>query len=105
MSISYNNKLICETYKEDRTLRTKVSSGFATVEQKSRVIGLTVLVGAKLANGDYVPAGSKAYVKEKLLRDSPMFKESFEADTLSERFLVVDITLVDFISPPAEPAA
>lgn len=105
MSISYNNKLICETYKGDRDLRTKVNAGFAVVDQKSRVIGLKVLVSAKLANGDFVPAGSTAYVKEKLLRDSPALKETYEADTIKERFLVVDMSLVDFVAPPPEDAA
>lgn len=104
-TISYNNKLICETYKEDRTLRVKVNAGFAVVDQKSRVVGLTVLFQAKLANGDVVLPGSKAYIKEKLLRDSPAFKESFEADTISERFIVVDLSMVDFIAPPPGDAA
>lgn len=99
-NISYNNKLICETYKADRTLRKVVSSGFATVEQKSQVIGLSVLVDAKLANGDTVRAGSKAWIKEKLLRDGQAFKESYECDTLAEKFLVVDLASVEFISPP-----
>jgi hypothetical protein len=104
-NISYNNKLICETYKADRDLRKVVNNGFAVVEQKSKVVGLTVLMNAKLANGDIVLAGSKAYVKEKLLRDSQMFKETFEADTINERFLVVDLNHVDFIAPPSGDAA
>lgn len=97
---SFNNKLICETYKTDRTIRTKIVNGMATVDQKSQVVGLTVLMDAKLTNGDIIRAGSKAYIKEKALRDSPIFKESFECDTLSERFLPVDLSLVEFIVPP-----
>lgn len=104
-NISYSNKLICETYKADRDLRKVVSNGFATVEQKSKIVGLTVLIDAKLLNGDIIRAGSKVFVKEATLRTSPALKESYECETMDQRFVVVDLALVEFISPPSGDAA
>lgn len=101
---SFNNRLVVETYQK-QGLQSKVSNGFAFVEQKVTVKGLTVLVDAKLADGTYVPRGSIAYIKEESLHTQPWAQKIYECDFIKGQFIVVDMTFVDFIAPPPSDAA
>lgn len=103
---SLNNRLIVEVYKTDKSLRAEVKNGFAMVDQKVTLKGLRILMPATLANGKEVPAGSIAYIKEEILHNAPWAKTPLKADTMSEQFLVIDASVVDFIyTPPTDPAA
>ena len=102
---SLNNRLIVEAYKTDKSLRANVSSGFATIAQKSALKGLTVLVGTTLSDGRMVPAGSTAYIREEILHTAPWAKQPMDCETIKGQFFVVELTYVDFISTPGEPEA
>ena len=102
---SLNNRLVLELYVTDKSLRSTVKSGMAFVSQKNNLVGLTVLMGATLADGREIVPGSKAYIKESTLHTAPWAKDALLCDTISDPFIIVDLTFVDFITGPAEPAA
>lgn len=101
---SFNNRLIVEAYRKDG-LKSHVSNGFAFIEQKVSLKGLTVLIDAKLSDGTLVPKGSTAYIKEELLHTAAWAQKILQSDTLPTQFIVVDITHVEFIAPPKGDAA
>lgn len=96
---SLNSRLIVETYKADRTLKSVERNGFAMISQKVSVVGLKVLVTTKLSDGTYIHSGDKAYIREEYLHTSPWAKKVFESDAISEPFIIVDINNVEFIQP------
>jgi len=96
---SMNNRLIVEAYKKEG-LKSTISQGFAYIEQKVSVKGLTVLVDAKLSDGTFVPKGSIAYIREESLHTQAWAQKVLECDTLKTPFIIVDISNVEFISPP-----
>jgi hypothetical protein len=96
---SFNNRLIVEAYRKEG-LKSSVVNGFAMIQQKVSVKGLTVLMDAKLADGTWIPKGSIAYIKEEQLHAQPWAQKVLEADTIEGPFLIVDISNVEFISPP-----
>lgn len=102
---SLNNRLVVETYKTDKSLRANVSNGFATIAQKSGLKGLRVLIGTTLSDGRHIPAGSTAYIKEELLHTATWASKPLEADTIPVPFLVVEMSVVDFVNIPEDPAA
>lgn len=101
---SFNNRLIVEAYQK-KGLQSSVSNGFAFVEQKVSVKGLAVLMDAKLADGTFVQKGSTAYIKEELLHAAPWAQKILQSDTFPAPFIIVDMSNVEYIVPPSEPAA
>ena len=97
------NKIIVEAYQKEG-LRSVVANGFAMIQQKVAVKGLKVLMDAKLSDGTFIRKGSTAYIKEETLHTAPWAQKILESDTLGA-FLPVDMTYVEFVSPPEEPAA
>lgn len=101
---SFNNRLIVESYQK-RAPETKLKSGFAHTEQKVTVKGLQVLMDAKLADGTFVKKGSTAYIKESKLHSEAWAAQTLESATLGSQFIIVDMSNVEWITPPTEPAA
>src|ERR1700687_4433841 len=95
---SLNNRLIVEPYKKE-ALRANVTSGFAFVDQKLSLKGLKVLVDAKLSDGTFIPKGFVAYVKEETLHTQQWAQKSMECDSIDGKFLILDITYVEFVAP------
>jgi len=98
------NKLIVEAYRKEG-LKTHVSNGFASIQQKVIVKGLIVLMDAKLSDGTFVPKGSTAYIKEETLHTAPWAQKILECDFLQGQFIIADMAHVEFLSPPTAPAA
>lgn len=96
---SVGNKLIVESYQKEG-LKSSVSNGFAFVEQKVMLKGLKVLVDAYLSDGTHIPVGSLAYIKEEELHTKPWAQKILQCDALSQTFIVVDLSNVEFIAPP-----
>jgi hypothetical protein len=71
---SLNDIVITETYKQGQGVRVNVTSGFAYAAQKKELVGLTVLVEAKLNDGSYIPKGSTVYVAEDEISTLPFGK-------------------------------
>lgn len=103
-SRSMNNRLIVEAYKKEG-LKSSINNGFAMIAQKVSLKGLKVLMDAKLADGTFVPKGSTAYVKEETLHTQQWAQKALEVDTIPVPFLIIDLSYVEFVAPPTEPAA
>lgn len=101
---SMNGRLIVEAYSKEG-LKATISNGFAMIEQKVSVKGLTVLLDAKLADGTIVEKGSTAYIREESLHTAPWATKRYASPFISGEFMIVDITNVEFIVPPLEPVA
>lgn len=94
--MSVNNRLIVETYKEDRGLKSTVSNGFAMVQQKVSVKGLKLLAGGTI--GDiFVSKGSLVYIRESSLQSQPWAKASFTSDAIDGEFMIVDASHIEFV--------
>lgn len=96
MSYSINNRLITEVYKKEG-LKSSVNNGFAMVSQKVSVKGLKILTDAVLSDGSKIAVGSVAYIREETLHTHPSLKSVFESDAIGQPFMIVDLSLVDFI--------
>lgn len=99
---SMNNRLVVESYKKE-ALQSEIKNGFAFIQQKVTVKGLAVLMDAKLADGTFIPKGSVAYVKEESLQTKPWAQKVLQSDTLKTPFIIVEMSDIEFISPPSEP--
>lgn len=98
---SLNNRVIVEAYKTDKSLRANVSSGFATIAQKSALKGLKVLVSTTLSDGREIPAGSTAYIREEILHTAAWAKTPMDCESIEGQFFVIDAAFVEFVRVPA----
>lgn len=97
---SLNNKLVLEPYLEGRTLTANKDAairGFATPVQKVAIIGLKLLLDARLSDGRTVKAGSLAYIKQHNLHTQEWAKNQHESDVIPSKFIIVDLTHVEFL--------
>lgn len=104
MTFSLNNRLILEPYVKE-ALRREVIGGIATPGQRDGMKGLKTLMPTRLTDGREIPAGSIAYIREETLHSQPWATKHFSSDTLPTKFIVVDLTYVEFISTPDGDAA
>ncbi len=94
---SLNNRFILESYKEDRSIKATINSGFAMIAQKIAVKGLKLLVDTKTSNGDMFFAGSTAYIREAFLQSNPMAKQVFTSEDIDGEFIIIDAQHVEFV--------
>lgn len=80
-----NNNILVEPYKSDRALKPKTTSGFATVAQKSNLVGLRVIVGNSMAKKDWT-----AYFKEEDLHTMAWAKTVFNCADVGQPFIIAD---------------
>lgn len=85
MRQSVNNKLILEPYKGQRKIEATVKSGFATVKQRSTLIGLKLLSDANVVpNGSgkilTIKAGSIVFFEESVLATEGWAKNTYTVD-------------------------
>lgn len=101
-NVSLNGKFIVEPYKGDRALKANNASGFAIVQQKVSIIGLTLLADSLVQVGkterEVLPKGAKIYVREELLFTAPWAQKVFESDAIEGKFIIVDSSQVEFVS-------
>lgn len=100
-SRSMNNRLIVQVYKKE-ALKSEIKNGFALIQQKVSLKGLKVLVDCKLSDNTLVRKDSTAYIKEETLHTQAWAQKALECDALKEPFLIVDLSYVEFITPPPE---
>jgi hypothetical protein len=96
---SMNGRFILEAYKEDRALKATVVNGFAMVQQKVTLKGLTVLADVySTINGQPLARkGDKAYIREASLQSQPFAKATFTSDAIEGEFMIVDISHIEFV--------
>ena len=96
--ITLNNRLILEQYIKEG-LRAKIQGGIATPGQRDGLKGLKVLVDAVITvdgNSDTIPAGSIAYIREEVLHTHQWASKVFNCDKIPEKFMIVELTYVEF---------
>lgn len=96
---SLNNRLILSVHKTDGAIKSSERNGLAFIQQKVAVVGLKVLMNAHLSDGSIIPEGSTAHIKEELLQTQPWAKKILESEALSEKFIIVDLNNVEFVTP------
>ncbi len=92
-TLSVNNILIVRPYDRGQGIKQTVSSGFATVTQKTDLVGLELLTHAviDLPSGPTTyPIGSVAYFREDELMSAPWAKEVRKCDAVEGPFLIVE---------------
>ena len=91
--IAANNKLILEPYKGSGKIESKVSSGFATIKQKSTLIGLKLLADGKVAIGKDmidVKKGQTVFFSEEILHAHDWSKKTFNLEGSEEKFIIAE---------------
>lgn len=98
MRFSLNETLIVEKYKLGQGLKpTGEDKGFAFIKQKVDIVGLKLLVEARL-DGTYLPTGSMIYIEEDKLSTQPWAKSVRKSVALEEQeFILVPLREVAFI--------
>lgn len=104
--VSLNNRFLLEPYKGDRALKANTATGFAIVQQKVSVVGLTLLADAVVQldtkNVETLEKGSKVYIREELLFTAPWAQKAYESDAIEGKFIIVDSSQVEFVVPKEE---
>lgn len=89
--ISLNDTFLVEPYEQGQGLKGNIKSGFAYIAQKQNLIGLKLVIDAKLSDGSVVKAGSKIYIAEDLLTTQEWAKKNKTADfTEGKEFVIVE---------------
>lgn len=94
---SFNNKLILEPYEGEKGLKANVSKGFATVKQKSNLVGLKLLTPALVSTskGELdLKEGQIIYFEEEILATIGWSRKIYECEDLSVKFIVGDFSHV-----------
>ena len=98
---SMNNRLIVEPYQTDGGLKSNVKNGFATVQQKIGIVGLRLLMDARLTDGKQTSTilrkGTRVYIREEVLHTQAWAKARYESDAVEGPFMIVDASFVEFI--------
>jgi hypothetical protein len=103
MTFSLNNRVVLEQYIKEG-LKAKISGGIATPGQRDGLKGLRVLMDAYLTDGRHIPKGSVAYLKEEVLHSHQWASKPLTCDTIDGKFLIVDLSFVEFFDTPGNAA-
>ena len=92
--ISLNNKLLLKPYKGEKKVKANISGGFASIAQKSTLIGLELVADFQYVTPTHIERiekGSTVYFQEELLYASNWSKTEFDCESIEERFIIADI--------------
>jgi hypothetical protein len=99
------NKFIVEPFAGERAIRGNSSSGMLFIEQKTSLKSLKTLSDTYLTTGSFVrmvPSGSLIFVKEEQFHAPGWGQKIFDAEGVKEKFMIVDISFVEFIKSSGE---
>lgn len=91
--ISVNNKLILEPYKGKGKIEAQVNSGFASIKQKSTLIGLKLLADGRVAIGKdmlELKKGQTVYFSEEILHSQEWAKKTFNLEGSEDKFILAE---------------
>lgn len=96
--ISANNKLIVEPYKGSGKIEARPgNTGYATIKQKSTIIGLKLLADGKIPVGNTmmdVKKGQKVYFLEEILYAMDWSKKPYNLAGSEEMFMLAESSYV-----------
>lgn len=97
---SYNNKLILEPYQHSGKIKANITTGFASAQQKDKLIGLTVMCDSLITIGNetvLITKGQKAYISEEMLHINNWSTKTYECDSIDGKFIITDFTNIIFV--------
>lgn len=90
--MTLNNKLILEPYKGEHKVKASINTGFATVAQKSNLIGLKALSDGLISLGNShnveIKVGQIVYYEEEVLHASGWSKKAYSCDAIEGKFIL-----------------
>ena len=90
--MTVNNKLMLEPYKGSKKIEGVVKSGFATIKQKSTLVGLKIMADARIPLGREqfieVKKGQIAYYPEEILHASDWSTKLYNLNGSEEQFVL-----------------
>ena len=91
--ISLNGKLLLKPYEGEKKVGAKITGGFATVAQKSNLIGLEVLsdFNRDTEGSPIIKKGDTVYFSEEILYASDWARKTYECAAIEEKFIIADI--------------
>lgn len=94
-----NGKILVEPYVSDGAIQSSIKGGFATVKQKSTLVGLKAVTNGTIyyRNSDaaeYVERGDVVYFKEEDLHNGPWAKTVFDCEDIKDKFIVAESSMV-----------
>lgn len=95
--ISFNRKIVCEPYVSKGAIESEIKKGMAFVKQKSKVIGLKILMEAKIDEKTTLPKGFLVYILEEVLHTQTNYQKPLTCDAIKEPFVLVDFGHVIFV--------
>lgn len=99
MIFSASTRLVLEEYVKTG-LKAEMRHGIATPGQRDGVKGLKVLVDAHLPDGNFIPAGSFAYIREESLHNQPWVTKLLSCEKIPGKFMLVELAHVEFFDIP-----
>jgi hypothetical protein len=93
---SFNRKIICEPYVSKGAIESEVKKGMAFVKQKSKVVGLTILMDAHIDEKTVLKKGSSVYILEETLHNQTNYQKPLTSEAVETPFVVVDFGHVVF---------
>jgi hypothetical protein len=91
--ISINSKLILEPYKGKGKAEAEVKSGFASIKQKSTLVGLKLLADGRVTIGKDmvdVKKGQVVFFPEEVLHIHDWSKKTYNLEGGEERFIIAE---------------
>ena len=86
--ISLNNKLLLKPYTGEKKARANISGGFATISQKTTLVGLVLMADFEMTSGVKLEKGSKVYFSEEVLYANDWSKTLHECDGIDGKFIL-----------------
>jgi len=88
-----NNKLILEPYTGKREIKAKKQKGWDTVDQKTNLVGLKVLVDGTVSTQNWttkINKGDFVFFPEELLYSQSWSKKELTSSFIDEPFIIVE---------------
>lgn len=89
--ISINNVIIVEPYLGKRKIEATVNKGLATVKQRGTVVGLKVLVDARISDTQIIKKDSVVFLNEKYLYENQNVLTPMECDSIEGSFIILSV--------------
>jgi hypothetical protein len=93
---SLNRCIVCEPYEGKMKIESSESRGFASIKQKSTLIGLKVLMDYDGKDFKLV-TGQKVFIPEEVLHSAPWAKKTYDAEGIEKKFIIVEPEFVSFV--------
>lgn len=98
---TYNNRLMLEPYVGSNKIEAVgVKTGFATVKQKSSLIGLKVMADGLISIGNHtqeIKAGQVVFYEEEVLYTNGWPKKTYTCTGLKDKFVLAPVNQIVMI--------